>query len=342
MQHLSAPPPPLRQLLLAIGFVCILGRVPDATAQQQACASGTTGVSTYVHMPDGVALAVTVFKAPMHGGDERSPVIAEFTRYGRLTAESVETREAWCRAGFNFVVVDTRGSGASFGSRKAELAPAERDDIGNTIDWMSRQPWSNGRILVTGLSYNADAAEMATGTQRPALEGALIRHSEFDVYRQIVFPGGVLATVGIDLWGQFTYGLDTSEECLLDRRKCDANPALAPVDGDKDLGELRRAVAEHQLNARADRDFGSITFSDDYFPSGVEANAIGAAAVKSSIAAAAVPVQEWASWMDAGTAASALERFNWFPKSAMEVFIAAWTHGGRIQRIHFLMVADPS
>lgn len=312
--------------------IAILGAVEAATATsaQQGRNSGLPAreFSQYVTMPDGVDIAVTVLMAASQEQDAKAPTIAEFTRYGRLTVESEHKLEAWRRAGFNCVLVDTRGSGASFGFRLAEVSPAERRDIGTIIDWIAVQPWSNGRVLVTGLSYDADTAEMATGTGRPALAGALIRHSEFDVYRQIVFPGGVAAKVGIDLWGQYTHARDIAESCLANARKCAQNPALAPVDGDADFSRLRGAIAAHQQGSRADQDFAGITFSDDYFPSGVSVSSIGASAVAPEIKVSAVPSQVWASWMDAGTVDSALERFNSFPATSTEVYIAAWTHGG--------------
>ena len=314
--------------LLVISAVAVVDLRLEAVAQGEISSPMAMEFSRYVSMPDGVDLATTVFIAPPREGDRRNPTIAEFTRYGRLTVEAAATREAWRKSGFNFVVVDTRGSGASFGSRMAEVSPVERADIGSVIDWISVQPWSNGRIVVTGLSYDADTAEMATSSARPALVGALIRHSEFDVYKQIVFPGGVAATVGIDMWGQYTHTLDIAAECLADVSRCAENAALAPVDGDTTFALLRHAIASHQQNSRADRDFGAITFSDDYFPSGVVANSIGASAVIKEIETAAVPTQVWASWVDAGTVDSALQRFALFPHSATEVYVAAWTHGG--------------
>jgi hypothetical protein len=300
----------------------------DGTAKDDRPSAGNEEVSQYVRMTDGVDLAITVFMKIGAEDSQRAPTIAEFTRYGRRTVETESTRDTWRRAGFNYVAVDTRGSGVSFGSRDAEVSPMERLDIGHMIDWITAQSWSNGRVVVTGLSYDADTAEMATATGSAALAGALIRHSEFNVYKDIVFPGGVAAKVGIDLWGAYTHERDIAEECLADVQRCHENSALAAVDGDTDWSLARLAVAGHQKNARADVDFGSITFADDYFPSGIAANAIGASAVAEEIEARGVPAQVWASWVDAGTAASALERFSAFPKTATEVYIAAWTHGG--------------
>lgn len=298
--------------------------------------------STYVRTSDGIELAATVFTSELASAKARAPTVVEFTRYGRLTVEPPTTIDAWRQAGFNCVLVDARGSGASFGWRTAELSPQERQDIGSVIQWISRQAWSDGHVVATGLSYDADTAELATAVRTRALDGAVIRASEFDVYRDIAFPGGVFAKVGIDLWGQYTHSIDISENCLANSRDCAHDNWLAPVEGDKDLEHLRAALAAHQENSRADRDFGGVTFSDDYFPSGTRVDSIGASAVSDSIRVRAMPAQVWASWVDAGTAASALERFDAFPATATEVYIAAWNHGGGLPADPFFRDGGPT
>lgn len=54
--------------------------------------------------------------------------------------------ERWNAAGYALVLVDGRGSGASFGTRRFELAEDEVRDYGEVADWIVAQPWSNGRV----------------------------------------------------------------------------------------------------------------------------------------------------------------------------------------------------
>ena len=63
--------------------------------------------------------------------------------------------------GYAFVVVDARGSGASFGTRVQEWSPDEVRDGAEIMDWIVAQSWSNGRIGSTGISYDGTAAEFA-------------------------------------------------------------------------------------------------------------------------------------------------------------------------------------
>jgi len=56
--------------------------------------------------------------------------------------------------GYAELLVDARGSGASFGSRRIEWSPEEITDYGEIVDWMVEQPWSNGRVGAFGVSYD--------------------------------------------------------------------------------------------------------------------------------------------------------------------------------------------
>ena len=48
--------------------------------------------------------------------------------------------------GYALVTVDTRGSGASFGKRPFDLAPAEVADHQEVLEWVIAQPWCNGKV----------------------------------------------------------------------------------------------------------------------------------------------------------------------------------------------------
>jgi hypothetical protein len=62
--------------------------------------------------------------------------------------------------GYALVVVDARGSGASFGVRPYELTQEEVRDYGEIADWVVEQPWSNGRVGAWGVSCSGNTAEM--------------------------------------------------------------------------------------------------------------------------------------------------------------------------------------
>jgi uncharacterized protein len=57
-----------------------------------------------------------------------------------------ETRSWFLAAGYAVVVVDVRGTGASFGQWLAPWQPEERSDSREVIDWVVSQPWSNQQV----------------------------------------------------------------------------------------------------------------------------------------------------------------------------------------------------
>jgi uncharacterized protein len=114
----------------------------------------------YVPVSNGVRLAVDV-RLPVEriALGERFGTAFRATRYHRAELPPGPQPEAdsnhaagelWNSAGFALVVVDARGTGASFGSRTMELGPREIADYGELIDWVAAQPWSNGRVGLLG------------------------------------------------------------------------------------------------------------------------------------------------------------------------------------------------
>jgi uncharacterized protein len=137
--------------------------------------------SCYVTVRDGTRLAVDVY-LPADRGQERLPAILVFTPYYRRFAliegapDTVEPaasaaayRDALVPQGYALVVVDTRGAGASFGTRDGFRSPVERDDYFDIVAWLIAQPWSDGKAGAIGVSYVGAAACFLAGTGHPAV-----------------------------------------------------------------------------------------------------------------------------------------------------------------------------
>lgn len=281
----------------------------------------------YVSMSDGVKIAADVLLSPAAQAGGKSPVMMQVTRYGRGIRDARLT-QAYIDAGFNVVFVDARGTGVSYGWRKMEFSQEEFGDIAEMIRWAGAQPWSDGRVVMTGNSYTGDTAETATATGAPELKASMVRHSEYDAYRHLTYPGGVKNRMILSLWGQKVGDADISAACLKVVEACRTLDHVKPVDGDLNYVQARAAIAEHQRNFRADRDLAGVFYHDDFGPSGARVDAMNTASRAAAIAEARVPVQVWASWFDAGTAASAIERYLTLSVVPTELFIASWTHGG--------------
>ena len=295
--------------------------------------------AVYLTMRDGVRIAVDVVPAAA-GFETRAPTLVEATRYGRADRDPARVAQL-SQAGLHQVYADARGTGVSTGWRPIEFSEGEFQDLGELIDWIVRQPWSDGQVAFTGNSYAGDTSELATATGRPGLVGAVIRHSEFDVYRHLIFPGGVRNAMMLELWGRAVGEADLAEACLAAASACKGHEQVKPVDGDPDYVQARAALAQHQLNGRPDRHFGGMVFYDDVGPAGVALGDVGASARLAAIRAAATPTQVWGSWLDGGTAASAIERYQAAPEAPTELYLAPWTHGGGKSVDTFLGAAQP-
>jgi hypothetical protein len=99
-----------------------------------------------VPMRDGVRLATTVFLPEAPG---RHPTVLIRTPYGRLG--QLNGWQDWTSGGYALVVQDVRGRHDSEGT----FAPfiQEAHDTPDTVGWIRRQDWSDGRVGMAGPSY---------------------------------------------------------------------------------------------------------------------------------------------------------------------------------------------
>src|SRR5262249_22536169 len=153
--------PARRSTLLALSaMLAALGRAAVAQVRFGACDSpvvpGYERVarrSVYVPMPDGVRLAVDVMLPTDLGRGVRLPTVMSATRYWRGQEGAPPTEgdlvppsdQFWVSHGYAVVLADVRGTGASFGRWSSVWSPNEVRDLGSLIDWIGKQPWSDGR-----------------------------------------------------------------------------------------------------------------------------------------------------------------------------------------------------
>ncbi|MFN0180590.1 MAG: CocE/NonD family hydrolase [Gemmatimonadales bacterium] len=134
---------------------------------------------------DGVHLVANVWLPSAEG---RHPTIvlrtpydktAQFRRYGLLK---------YLEAGYAVVLQDTRGRGDSEG-RFDFYFPEGRDGY-DTIEWVARQPWSNGRVGTDGGSYLGTVQWLAAREQPPHLACIAPTASSGRIFDEIPYLGG--------------------------------------------------------------------------------------------------------------------------------------------------------
>ncbi len=145
--------------------------------------------ATLIPMRDGVRLAASV-RLPSTEG--KFSTILMRTPYGReafLPADLPRT----CA----IVTQDVRGRAESEGIW--EPFQNEGNDGYDTVQWIARQPWSDGRVGMVGVSYIAYAEWAAAAEHPPALKCIVSDSSPPDPYQNIPYENGcfLLAT---NLW----------------------------------------------------------------------------------------------------------------------------------------------
>lgn len=94
------------------------------------------------------------------------------------------------RAGYAVVTVATRGVACSGGAFNP-FHPDEARDGYDVIEWVAKQPWSNGKIAMMGESAAAITQLPVAALQPPSLDAIAPVQFVTDFYRDVVYPGGI-------------------------------------------------------------------------------------------------------------------------------------------------------
>jgi putative CocE/NonD family hydrolase len=148
-----------------------------------------------VPMRDGVRLSANVFRPEAPG---RYPTILVRTPYGKGAVIS-PNYAPFVAHGYAMVVQDVRGRYRSEGVfRPLEQEPADGDD---TLNWIARQPWSDGKIGMLGGSYLGIVQWKVAALNNLHLKAIFPSVSGCDDYRDRFYsPGGAMKLGQRLLW----------------------------------------------------------------------------------------------------------------------------------------------
>ncbi|MEU2234073.1 CocE/NonD family hydrolase [Streptomyces vietnamensis] len=137
-----------------------------------------TAKESMVPMRDGTELATDVYlpdEAAVHSAILVRTCYDKSSRYTALTYEA----EYFRSRGYVLVAQDVRGKFRSAG----ETFPYahEVDDAYDTVEWITQQPWSNGRVGVTGASYYGFTTWAAVASGHPAIKAAIPQVTGIDM-----------------------------------------------------------------------------------------------------------------------------------------------------------------
>ncbi len=136
-----------------------------------------------IPMRDGVRLAADIVRPRAKG---RYPVLLSRTPYGKHTPLFLDE----VRAGVALAAQDVRGRYASegvFDAFRQEMA-----DGYDTVEWLAKQPWCDGRVLMHGGSYVGFTQLAAAMAQPPHLKAIMPAVPPADFDGRTMFYAGAL------------------------------------------------------------------------------------------------------------------------------------------------------
>jgi uncharacterized protein len=217
-----------------------------------------------VAMDDGVVLRADVFRPAAPG---RYPVLLSYGPYAKglafqdgypsawqkMVADhpdvphassnlyqnwEVVDPEKWVPDGYVCVRVDSRGCGRSPGFIDP-FSPRETRDFHACIEWAGEQPWSSGKVGLSGVSYYGINQWLVAATQPKHLAAMCIWEGAADGYRDMTHHGGILSTFWANWYDMqvktVQYGLGARGP------RSRANPSLL-VCGDETLSDAQLAA----------------------------------------------------------------------------------------------------
>lgn len=301
--------------------------------------------SLYVAMKDGCRIALDVHLPDGNVG-RRWPTVLILTPYVRRfetapgsnvepSPNSWRYRDMFTARGYAVVVVDARGTGASFGTRDSFRSPREREDYREIADWVVAQPWSDGGIGATGISYLGAACDFLASTGHKAVKAIAPLFGTWDTWIDHYYPGGLLISRLARVYDELMVALDHDRRDLRAEFPYFSNPALKgpmPVDADKDGSLAREAVKGHLANFRMPDFMTEFKFRDDglpYDPS-FTPSAFSPCNYLDQIPRD-VAVYSVSGWLDsAGFANSTLARFLTLANPNRRIMLGPWDHGARV------------
>ena len=147
-----------------------------------------------VPMRDGVKLSANIWSPKAEG---KFPVIFMYNPYDNTSRRMIEKAQYFVPRGYVFAAIDVRGRYDSEGESYLYWHPDWREgkfdgqDVYDCHTWLGEQPWSSGKIGMTGGSYLGFVQWMGAPLANPYLT-TLIPYVSPDDHYDNVFPNGAL------------------------------------------------------------------------------------------------------------------------------------------------------
>lgn len=130
---------------------------------------------------------------------------------------------AWCPMGYTIVIPDPRGAWSSEGTLNF-FTNIEGEDGYDLIEWIAKQPFSNGKVGMLGVSYLAISQWNIASKRPPSLAAICPWEGLSDPYREVFFAGGIPEWRFLEWWQAHSrFSLSPAEDM---KQMCADHPLL--------------------------------------------------------------------------------------------------------------------
>ncbi len=150
-----------RALLFAVTVVCLTS--PMAVHAGDVGPGYDIEMSRMIPMRDGVELEAWIWRPSALEG--RAPAVLTLTQYD-IDGARRGTPSKFTQRGYVFVQAYVRGRGRSGGDKSDNLGLQVGRDGYDLVEWIARQPWSDGRVVMYGGSF-VGMTQWRTAAQHP-------------------------------------------------------------------------------------------------------------------------------------------------------------------------------
>jgi uncharacterized protein len=189
---------------------------------------------------DTVALVADIYRPKMNGANPTILVRIPFSRTFRNNLSADAVGRFWASRGYTVVVQGTRGRFKSGGAFYPLLH--ERQDGVETLQWLARQSWFDGRLGMWGGSAFGHTQWVLADQSRPGPTALMIQIASTS-FREMFHPGGAFSLESALYWAARSSG------------SADVDPSYAA---------LERGFDEFPVIEADDRAVGNVPFFDDW------------------------------------------------------------------------------
>jgi uncharacterized protein len=159
----------------------------------------------YVKMRDGIKIAVDIYR-PLGKGkfpallsmSPYSKTAQDVTEYprrfgmnGELAGMEAGDSRFFVSKGYAHIIADVRGTCKSEGEYLNMFSEKEQQDGYDLVEWIAQQSWSNSNVGMIGISYFAVIQYLVAAQQPPHLKAIFPFDGWGDLYRDIIYHGGI-------------------------------------------------------------------------------------------------------------------------------------------------------